>query len=309
MQIFGTIKKTEYNTAVALGFFDGVHIGHKAVINACKNLKNDGEKLTVFTFKDSPSGTLSGNKKPLLTTNDEKFELFESLGVDIVYCVDFNEVKDLCAETFVDDILCDKLNAKTVVTGFNYRFAKDGKGTTEDLEKLCSNHCIRTHICKPVIFDDVPVSSTRIRECIKNGEIESANKMLGYNFSIKSVIHSGNHIGTKLNSPTINQSLNSILVTPKFGVYATKVTIDNNAYFGATNIGCHPTVGECTPICETHLLDFNSSDLYDKNATTEILHFVRSEQKFDSLDALKEQIETDKHNIQSLLFEYKNPTG
>lgn len=95
MQIFDTIKKTEYNTAVALGFFDGVHIGHKAVINACKNLKKDDEKLAVFTFKDSPYNTLTGNKKPLLTSNEEKFRLFEALGVDFVYCIDFDEVKNL----------------------------------------------------------------------------------------------------------------------------------------------------------------------------------------------------------------------
>lgn len=308
MQIFDTIKKTEYNTAVALGFFDGVHIGHKAVINACKTLRKDSEKLAVLTFKDSPHGALTGNKKQLLTTNDEKFMLFETLGADIVYCIDFDTVKDLCADTFVNDVLCDKLNAKTIVTGFNYRFAKGGKGTTQDLIRLCINRNVSVHICNPVIFDDAPVSSTRIRECIKNGEIESANMMLGYNFSIKSTVSSGNHIGTKLNSPTINQALNKCLITPKFGVYATKVTIDGKSYFGATNIGCHPTVGECSPVCETHLLGFDSTDLYGKNATTELLYFVRPEQKFDSLESLKKQIETDKHSIQSFLSKHKEPT-
>ncbi len=308
MQIFDTIKKTEYNTAVALGFFDGVHKGHQAVINACKQLKKADEKLVVFTFKSSPSNTLSREKKPLLTTNDEKFKHFEALGVDIVYCVDFATVKDLSAEAFVYDILCDRLNAKSVATGFNYHFAKGGKATTEDLVTLCNNRGINTHICEPVIFDNAPISSTRIRECIKNGSIESANDMLGYNFSINSAVLRGNHIGAKLNTPTINQSLNSNLVTPKFGVYATKVTIDEVVYFGATNIGCHPTVLECAPICETHLLDFDSTNLYGKHATTELLHFVRCEQKFDNLDHLKKQIEKDKLHIKSFLTEYEKPT-
>ncbi len=300
MQIFDTIKKTEYNTAVALGFFDGVHRGHQEVIKQCKARKKDDERLTVFTFKNSPSSSFSNSPKPLLSTNEEKFRMFESLGVEVVFCVDFNEVKDLTAESFVYDIIIDKISAKSVTTGFNYHFAKGGTATTDDLKNLCEKRAIPVHICEPMKNDNEVISSTRIRECIKNGDISCANSLLGYNFSVKSTIHSGNHIGTKLESPTINQSLNKALVTPKFGVYATKVTVDNKTYFGASNIGMHPTVGKTTPLCETHLLNYSGDELYGKSATTELLYFIRAEKKFENTDILKKQIQEDILSIKAL---------
>ena len=156
-------------------------------------------------------------------------------------------------------------------------------------------------MCVPVTYKGEAVSSTRIRECIQNGEIEDANAMLGYEFAVSGEIKSGNHIGTKISSPTINQPLNPEVITPKFGVYATKVTIDCKTYIGATNIGVHPTVGECSPVCETHLLDFSGGNLYSLDATTRLIHFIRPEQNFSSLSDLKDQIEKDKLQILSYL--------
>ncbi len=300
MQIFNTIEKTEYSTAVALGFFDGVHKGHQAVIDLCKRVKSDNEKLVVFTFKDSPLACISGKKKPMLTTNEEKFKLFESLGVDIVYCVGFGDVQNMSAEDFVEKVLKNKLNAKTVVTGFNYHFGKGGSADVSALKKLCDDHSIIAHKCEPVMYLDNPISSTRIRACIKNGKIEEANIMLGYTYCISSSVSHGNHIGTKLDSPTINQILNSDLVEPRFGVYATTVTIDNKTFIGATNIGTHPTVGDGTPVCETHLLDFSGGDLYGENANTKLIHFIRPEKKFENLELLKSQIKKD----EELILEY-----
>ncbi len=297
MQIFNTIEKTEYSTAVALGFFDGVHKGHQEVINLCKRVKSDNEKLAVFTFKDSPLACINGKKKPMLTTNEQKFKLFESMGVDIVYCVDFDAVKNMSAEDFVKSVLKDNLNAKSVVTGFNYHFGKGGRADTSVLKTLCDNHAIKTYRCEPVMYLDKPISSTRIRESIANGKIEEANSMLGYSYSITSAVSHGNHIGTKLLSPTINQALSSDLIIPLFGVYATTVTIDNKTFIGATNIGTHPTVGDCAPVCETHLLDFSGGDLYGEYADTKLMHFIRPENKFENLQALKSQIEEDKKQI------------
>lgn len=292
MQIFHTLRKTEYETVVALGFFDGVHIGHKAVLDACISSKADGQKSAVFTFERSPHNMLFSEKKPMLVTNEQKFSLFEMCGIDEVYCIDFESVVSLSAEEFVNDILVSKLNAKVVVTGYNYHFGKGGSATASDLKRICSGYGIRVIVVEPVMYKGEAISSTRIRQCIANGDMVDANAMLSYNFSVTGVVNSGNHIGTKLDSPTINQKLSDGVVVPKFGVYASKVMVDSIEYIGATNIGVHPTVGECDPVCETHLLE-TQLDLYGKNVTTELVKFIRPEQKFESIDALKSQIAMD----------------
>ncbi|MBQ4128538.1 MAG: bifunctional riboflavin kinase/FAD synthetase [Ruminococcus sp.] len=297
MQIFDSIRKTEYNTSVALGFFDGVHKGHAKVINQCVNNASDNCKSVVLTFKNSPSATLGLSQKPLLTTNEHKFELFEKLNIDIVFCIDFDDIKNMSAEEFVKEVLFEKLNAKFVCTGFNYHFGKGGNATADDMLRLCKECAITAQKCEPVMFLNEAISSTRIRDCIINGEIENANAMLSYDFTLSGEIISGNHIGTTLNTPTINLSLNSDIVTPHFGVYATKVVLNNKTYIGATNIGVHPTVGGDTPVCETHLLDFSGGDLYHKHADIKLLKFIRSEHKFDSTDELMLQINKDKATI------------
>lgn len=301
MQIFDTLKKTEYKTSVALGFFDGVHLGHQGVIKTAVQNASENCKSVVLTFKESPSASLNKGFKPMLNTNEEKFALFESLGVDAVFCIDFEEISNLSAEDFVKVVLCDTLNAEFASVGFNYHFGKGGSATADDLGAMCNDLSIRSQTCLPVTYKGDAVSSTRIRECIINGEIEDANAMLGYNFAVSGEITSGNQIGTKISSPTINQPLSPLLITPKFGVYATRVTIEGHTYIGATNIGVHPTVGKCSPVCETHLLDFSGGDLYSLNATTELVHFIRCEQKFSNLAELMDQIEKDKTQILNLL--------
>ncbi len=297
MQIFDSIRKTEYETSIALGFFDGVHKGHIEVIKQCIKNSNENCKAVVLTFKDSPSVALGLSHKPLLTTNEQKFKMFEALGVDVVFCIDFNYVKDMSAQQFAKEILSEKLNAKFVSTGFNYHFGKGGEATADDMLKLCKELSITAQKCEPVMFLQEPVSSTRIRECIASGDIEKANAMLSYDFTISGEIISGNHIGTKLSTPTINLPLNKAIVAPRFGVYATKAVLDKKTFIGATNIGIHPTIGGTTPVCETHLLDFAGGDLYDKHADIKLVKFIRDEKKFDSTQKLLEQINKDKETI------------
>lgn len=297
MKISDTIIKTEYDTVVALGFFDGVHLGHRKVIQTCVDNTDNKRKSVVFTFRESPHNAMSDTKKLLLTTNECKARLIESMGVDELMCVDFDSVKEMSSEEFVRDVLLKKLNAKCVVTGFNYRFSKGGVADADELKRLCDKYGITAIKCDPVLYKGESVSSTRIRQCISDGEIDDANNMLGYSFSVDNIVTSGNHIGTKIDSPTINQRIHDDIVVPLFGVYATKVTIDDKSYFGATNIGVHPTVGECKLVCETHLLDFDNSDLYGKRVVTELVHFIRKEKKFDSIDILRQQIEKDVENI------------
>ncbi len=300
MQIFDTIKKTEYRTSVALGFFDGVHKGHCEVISKAVAASSASCPATVITFKNSPAIT-AGKDKPLLTSNEQKFELFEKLGVEMVFCIDFNVIKNLSATDFVHDILYKTLNAEYVATGFNYHFGKGGVATADDMISLCDSLGIYACKCDPVEYEGEAISSSRIRRCIANGDIESANEMLGYNFFVDSLVVSGNHLGNTLSFPTINQKLDPCSVIPKFGVYATKVTIEGETYFGATNIGVHPTVGKCEPVCETHLLNYNGENLYDKKAHTELIRFIRKEKNFKSIEELRRQIEIDKTNILNLL--------
>lgn len=297
MKVFDTLKKTEYDTVVALGFFDGVHRGHQQVIKTCVDVACDNARAVVFTFKENPQKSISKTKKPLLTDNKQKFEKLEKIGVDEVFCVDFESVMNLSQDEFVKGVLCDTLNAKCVVTGFNYHFSKGGKADADDLARICAQYGIRAIKCEPVMYSDIPVSSTRIRECIASGRMAMANDMLGYNFCIDGKVQSGNHIGTKIDSPTINQALASEVVVPAFGVYATKVTINGVEYIGATNIGTHPTVGEVDAVCETHLIDFENGMLYGENVRTELLEFIRAEQKFDSIDDLMCHIKADIDNI------------
>lgn len=300
MRIFENIKKTEYNTAVALGYFDGVHLGHKAVITKCVGTAvQNGCVPCVMTFKKSPSSVLSGKAQQILTDNDKKFSLIGSCGAESIYCIDFNEIKNMPAEQFVYDILYKKLNAKFVFCGYNYHFGSGGQADAQDLIKLCKQYFITAVTCDKVMVDGTAVSSTAIRRCIANGDVELANRMLGYEFGFFTPIVSGNHIGTTISTPTINQPLPKDCTVPKFGVYATRVTIGGKTYIGATNIGTHPTVGECAPVCETHLFDFCDGDLYSQKADTRLCKFIRPEQKFDSIDKLASQISMDKQNILS----------
>ncbi len=297
MQVFDSIKKTEYRLSLALGFFDGVHLGHTEVIKKAVEKSGDLVKSAVLTFESSPFTALTGEKKDLLTTNEEKFRLFEKLGIDYVFCIDFSDIKDLSAEEFVRDILFDKLQALYISTGYNYHFGKGGSAGAEELEKLCRTRSVTTFTSEPVLYDGEAISSTRIRECIKNGDMKSANEMLSYNFSIKGTVVEGNHIGTKISTPTINLPLDDNCITPRFGVYASRVLVDDRIFYGATNIGTHPTVGGNKVLCETHLLNFENTDLYSKNVEVQPLHFIRDERKFSSIDELKTQIEKDKEKI------------
>ena len=297
MQVFNSIVKTEYRLSIALGFFDGVHLGHAGVIKKAVENATDGVKSAVLTFKSSPFTALTGEKKELLTTNDEKFRLFEKLGVDYVFCIDFCDIKDLTAQEFIEDILCDKLQALYISSGYNYHFGKGGSAGVDELRALSDNLGVTVHTSEPVLYKNEAISSTRIRECIKNVDMESANEMLLYNYSIKGVVVEGNHIGTKIETPTINLPFCDNCIIPRFGVYASRVVIGDRTFYGATNIGTHPTVGGDEVLCETHLLSFDEDDLYSKNVEVQPLHFIRDEKKFSSINELKAQIQKDKENI------------
>lgn len=296
---------TEYaasreGTAVALGFFDGVHLGHRAVLAGCAG-EQGGLRSVALTFRESPAAALGRGRPPMLTDNERKASLISALGVEDVIFADFGAVKDLSAEAFVKEILRDKLNARAVYCGFNYRFGKNGGGDTAALRELARACGMTVKISEPVYLDGEQVSSTRIREYIADGEIGRANAMLGYPYGIAGKIADGNHIGTTMGFPTVNIPIGAGTAAPRRGVYASRITIDGQRYRGATNIGVHPTVGESeSPLCETFILDYHGGSLYGKDVVCELMRFIRPERRFDSIGALTEQVKADCERIKHM---------
>ncbi len=234
MRIFRDLIPTTENTAVALGYFDGVHLGHKKVIELAVKCKNEGLTPVVFTFNKTPK---KGDGLLQLLTVQQRAEKLEELGIEILYIVDFNMVKEFTPEEFIEKIVKNIFNAKKVFCGFNYHFGKNGAGDSQALQKLCGKYNIHTEVADAVIVDDETISSTRIRKLLQKGDIRKANELLGYDFGYKSQAVKGRRIGSQMGTPTINQQISEGVILPEFGVYASIVTFDEERYIGVTNIG------------------------------------------------------------------------
>lgn len=277
-------------TAVALGYFDGLHPGHMGVISAA--LAQRDLKPAVFTFNCDT--TLPKFKSPEdIISFENKRELLERAGVEYIYAPDFAEVCTLTAEDFVRGILREKLNAGYACCGRNFRFGLGGQGTPERLMKLGEPLGIRVEIVEDVCMDGELISSSKIRELIRMGKIEEANRLLGYEWQFKLPVVHGNEIGRTISFPTINQILPETVVLPRFGVYQSYVHVRGKNYRGITNIGIRPTIENSRGvICETHILDFDG-DLYGEDIEVALCRFIRPETRFGSLEELKNQIAKD----------------
>lgn len=293
MQIFYNSYPQPTPSAIALGYFDGVHIGHTRLI---KELTSKGIPSTVYTFESHPLNVIKGSGTVLsVNTNSEKAEIFRFLGVDNVIFAHFNEVRDMTPEEFVDSILIDKLNAREVVCGYNYRFGKNGSGTTQILSKLLANRGINLTVIDEVTFDGQTVSSTEVRKALLSGDMERAEKLLGRPYFIDSTVVHGKALGRQLGFPTINETFAKDRLVLPYGVYFARCTVKGgNAHSAVVNVGVRPTVNSIdpTPTVEAHLIDFKG-DLYGTDVRIELLKKSRDEQKFASLEALKKQIEKD----------------
>ena len=284
MKIITAFSSPQPPCALALGTFDGLHLGHMAVIRRAKSSAQELNLVpAVFTFAQSPSGC------PAVITSRDKRLLLESAGIARMYPADFSALKDMEAETFVRRVLFDTLNARQLCCGSDFRFGRGAAGDTALLARLCEELGASLAVVPPVNLDGQKVSSTRIRQAVEQGDIVQANRLLGrpFGFSLE-VIH-GNHIGTGLGSPTINQALPGNFVLPKFGVYAAWCRIGGKYYYGVCNVGVKPTVGSDRVLAETWMPDF-SGDLYGKRVRLFLLDFIRPERKFSSLSELKEEI-------------------
>lgn len=291
MQTFLKISPEKENTSVALGFFDGLHIGHRRVIGEAVRGGENSLLPICFTFEQSPKSVLKNQPQEALMSLEDKKEALKKIGVKHLYMCDFKSVADIPAREFVEKILIKTLKAKKLCCGFNYTFGKNGEGNTEMLAALCRENGIELRIVPPVTRAEGVVSSTLIRELIKNGSIRRANELLGSKFGFSGEVIHGQHLGRELGTPTLNQALHGELVVPKFGVYASCVTLDDGRKFcGVTNIGVKPTVGIFSPLCETWMPDYNGEDLYGKTVDVRLMDFIRGEKKFASLDELKKAI-------------------
>lgn len=281
--------------AVAIGKFDGIHIGHKEIISKIIDTKKDGLCATVFTFEPSPEELFSNIRKPLLDTRDEKRKKFKELGIELL--IEFPLTQDTACmppEKFMEDILWKQLHAGLIVSGTDLSFGYRGEGNAAMLQIFAKKKKFSYQMIEKVCLDGKEVSSTRIRETISKGEMESANDMLGCPYQINGTIIHGKHLGHTLLMPTVNILPKENKLLPPNGVYLSLSESLNHSYYGVTNIGFKPTVSNENILgVETYLYNF-SGDLYGQDITTKLLHFMRPEQKFDDIDSLKKQLAIDK---------------
>lgn len=289
IRIYDCIPCLQERTAVAMGVFDGVHLGHRAVINQAVLCREAGLTPAVFTFKNQ-TVRKKGEKIDEVLSDGLKAQRFEKLGTEIVISPDFCEIKDLSPEEFAREILVKRLNVGAVCCGSDFRFGKNAEGDCETLKKLGEKLGFEVKICEPVELEGGVVSSTAIRSLVKEGEIAKANRMLGEEFAMELEVVHGAELGRTWNFPTINQIIPKRQVIPKFGVYCSGVEIDGKTYKGVTNIGVKPTVNVKTePLAETFIMNYYG-DLYGRKLKLSLYEFIREEKKFDSLDELKNEI-------------------
>ena len=276
--------------AVALGIFDGVHLGHRAVISKATGVETPEGMLraAVFTFSQSPWALPKDSAWELLSPA-QKIKALESLGVEEMLLADFEQIRDMSPAEFVAEVLDASLHAKRVCCGFNYRFGKNGAGDAALLARLCGERGIEAVTVPPVEVDGRPVSASRIRRLIEAGEVKEAARLLGRPFTLDFNVVGGQKLGRLLGTPTINQPLPAHFVRPRFGVYASSVEVDGRVTHGVTNIGVRPTVGADAPLAETWIADF-TGDLYGKAVPVSLVQFLRPEQKFESVEELQRQI-------------------
>jgi len=268
-----------HRTGVGLGNFDGLHIGHMALINILiSESKLNGLQSIVYTFTSHPDNIINKNKRtPSLMTLEKKEQILGQLPLDYLYLEEFNEnFAKMKPVDFVKNILVDKLKIKLAVAGFDYTFGYKGEGNTNLLKKLGEQYGFKTIIVPPIKINDEIISSTSIREYISKGKMEEAFYMLGRPYSITGIVETGYKLGSKLGFPTANITPAPYLLLPSFGVYLTRTLIDGKLYNSITNIGIKPTLELSDPkVCiETHILNF-SDNIYNK--LIEIYFFFKIE--------------------------------
>ena len=288
--------KTKEKTFVTIGTFDGVHFGHKEIINRLvDDAKKAGKKSVLLTFFPHPRMVLQKEASiELINTIQERALLLENTGLDYLIIHPFSkEFSRLTALDFVRDILVNQLNISKLIIGYDHHFGKNREGNIEQLTEYSHTFGFSVEEIPAQDVNDVSVSSTKIRRALASGDLNTANDYLGYHFMISGKVVNGKKLGGKIGFPTANiDVLETYKLIPKAGVYVVKSEINNTSVFGMMNIGNRPTVSGKHQTIEVHFFDFNK-DLYHKELVVELLYFLRDEHKFDSLKSLTLQLEKD----------------
>ena len=298
MEVFTNIDNINIEqSAICVGTFDGLHLGHKVVIDkTIAHAKDLGIKSLVFTFWPHPLEIIHSNKKIFyLNTFQEKIDLFSNLGID--YLVLFPFDKDFSTKTskeFIKDFLVDKLNMKFFVIGYDHQFGKEREGKYEKVINCAKELNFGIERIEQQSVNEEFVSSTKIRDLIKEGELELANSLLGYTYFTSGEVEKGMRIGSKIGFPTANIKIASNKIMPKAGVYCVRIEIKDEIFDGIANLGYKPTIQEYKDLSlEVHIFNFNNN-LYSKNIKISFYKKIRDEIKFNNLELLKSQIKIDK---------------
>lgn len=299
MKIFQSITSFSgiKSSIITIGTFDGVHLGHKSILEKMKYAtQNNQYESLVLTFFPHPRMVLQQDSSiKLLNTIDEKATLLEKFGIDNLIIHPFDEAfSNLSAEEFVKNILVDKLNIHKIIIGHDHRFGKNRTADINDLIAFGKKYSFEVEQINAHEIDEIAISSTKIRKALVEGNIKLANQYLGYSYYISGKVVQGKKIGRTIGFPTANIQINeNYKLLPKNGVYVVSSKIDNILYFGMMNIGKNPTIGVNDQSIEVHFFNLNE-DIYDKNLQILILEHIREEQKFNSLSELQAQLDKDK---------------
>ena len=310
MRVFRDITETRNipNAVVTIGTFDGVHLGHQAIFNRMKTLAQGvGGETVVVTFEPHPRQVLNIDSSNLrfLCTPEEKLQKFMEFGIDNVVIINFTkEFSRTPSEVFIKDYIIDNIHPAYIVVGYDHHFGKNRMGDFSLLNDLMEQYHFKVERIDALDVENIAVSSTKIRNALATGNVKSANRLLGYTYSITAEVVVGNKIGRTLGFPTANLELpNEYMLINNRGVYACLVDYEGQTYKAMANIGHRPTIGdrnEDDPIIEVNLFDFDG-DLYGKQIHVRFIDRIRDEEKFDSLDALKAHLEQDREKAFKLL--------
>lgn len=303
MKVYHSIEafKGIKNSAVTTGTFDGVHSGHQAIINQLKNAaqKINGESI-LLTFFPHPRMVLypDDNELRLLNTIDERIELLENSGIDHLIVHPFSkEFSRLSSTEFVRDILVNKLNVSKLVIGYDHHFGRHREGSFEHLKELAPVYDFSVEEIPAQEIQQVNISSTKIRNSLIAGEINTANQFLGYHYFLNGTVVEGNQLGRQMGFPTANLKINEwYKLIPAKGVYAVKIKIGSNNYNGMLNIGNRPTLNGTHETIEVNIFNFDE-DIYNKSVRIEFYEKIRDEQKFDDISTLTNQLKKDKESV------------